>query len=107
MSRWFLMPDVQEIIERLREQSWRNGFRPHSAVTVLLTDAEDAVVAAVDARTREIVDWLWTDAPLKEAYAREMLADEVARRFPVSDCDTTRNEPPHGEGPAHEPGDRS
>lgn len=59
---------------------------------VPLDDAEAAVQAAADTRTREIVDWLWTDAPLKEAYAREMLADEVARRFPVSDCDTTREE---------------
>ena len=79
------MSDVDAIIERLEATVVRADTvtgEKWSGDMVRWSDAEAAVRAAADTRTREIIDWLWTDAPLKEAYAREMLADEVARRFP-------------------------
>ena len=71
---------VDEILDGLREKAGKGWLVP-------LSNAEAAVHAAADARTQEIVEWLWADAPLREAYAREMLADEVARRFPNGGTD--------------------
>ena len=76
---------VDEILDGLRGAA-ANDFI-HQKPYVPLADAEAAVHAAADARTQEIVEWLWADAPLREAYAREMLADEVARRFPNGGTD--------------------
>lgn len=87
MSRWFLMPDVDAIIERLEATVVRADTvtgEKWSGDMVRWSDAEAAVLAAVDARTAEIVK-------LVEGYdaysptgimVRNDIAAEVARRFP-------------------------
>ena len=98
----------RDIIERLRDEAWLNielvGPAPlarrFGGGAVRLADAEAAVRAAADTRTREIVDALTEQAraiPLgdrsEDSYNTAIrMVREVARRFPVSDCDTTRDE---------------
>ena len=104
MSRWFLMPDVDEIIDGLRRRGlpvWAPsarlgvGAEPSldGEIVVPLADAKAAVRSAVDARTAEIVDALnaeshrieeragirWT---FNKFEALRFAAAEVARRFP-------------------------
>ena len=77
------MPDVNAIIETLRAIATKPQF-PSEVPLLPLADAEAAVLAAVDARTAEIVK-------LVEGYdaysptgimVRNDIAAEVARRFP-------------------------
>ena len=99
MSRWFLMPDVDAIIERLEATVVRADTvtgEKWSGDMVRWSAAEAAVLAAVDARTAEIVDALrylrmdpdWRAGLSGQDYVdghwaavRKMRA-EVARRFP-------------------------
>lgn len=93
-------------IERLRGKSMKPNhrvLREHGpwgrCDVVLLADAEAAVVAAVDASTAEIVEWLGTVEAVEELYgipearlnAEELefgtaslagVAEALARRFP-------------------------
>ena len=79
------MPDVDAITQRLR--SWGPVECPwtfENVAVVRLADAEAAVLAAVDARTAEIVDALlgeqWGIA--REGEVGRFAADLIARRFP-------------------------
>ena len=78
------MPDVDEIIERLRGNALRLHSDPPDVGSVSLADAEAAILDAVDARTAEIVDALlgeqWGIA--REGEVGRFAADLIARRFP-------------------------
>jgi len=82
----------RDIIERLEATVVRADTvtgEKWSGDMVRWSDAEAAVQAAADTRTREIVDAI---EDLLQSNGHYDMAIEVARRFPVSDCDTTREE---------------
>ena len=82
------MPDVNAIIETLRAIATKPQF-PSEVPLLPLADAEAAVLAAVDARTAEIVKLLREEAHLAgqyigpEAERHQLAAAEcIVRRFP-------------------------
>lgn len=100
----------RDIIKRLRAFA----IPGQVPACVELADAEAAVQAAADTRTREIVDALTEQAraiPLgdrsEDSYNTAIrMVREVARRFPVSDCDTTSTNEAAGETPTSATPDR-
>ena len=78
------MPDVNAIIETLRAIATKPQF-PSEVPLLPLADAEAAVLAAVDARTAEIVGLLCDHGESLAGVpmtTRKRLADSIARRFP-------------------------
>lgn len=79
---WSLIADAEAAVQAAYERGVREG---RSMVDL----------AAADTRTREIVEWLGTReatgrllAPAMDAgEALASIADAIARRFPVSDCE--------------------